>query len=563
MDQAIGRAGGPGRVGWVTAFTPKLVTVFREGYRLADLRADAVAGLTVAIVALPLSMAIAIASGLTPERGLYTAIVGGFVISVLGGSRHQIGGPAGAFIVLIAGIVERQGYGGLVQATCLAGALMCAAGFLRAGKIIHFMPYPVLVGFTAGIALIIFASQIRDVLGIELAHEPAALLAKASALWQAASSIRPATVVLSAAGIAVILVCRWLRPTWPAFLIAVVVLAAIATAVQLDTPTIGSRFGGLPGTLPAPHLPTLDGATLVRLLPDAAAIALLGAIESLLCALVADGMTGRRHRSDAELVAQGMANIAAASCGGLCATGTIARTATNIRAGARTPVAGILHALYLALFVAVAAPLAAYIPLAALGAVLMVVAWNMSDLPELWQLLRTSRSDAIIAAATFLLTAFWDLTAAIGIGVLLSLAVSYRHVGGHVEVSARREPAAEEETAGGSGSAGSDAIVYRIGGALHFMAVPKVTAVLDRVGATPRTVVLDVSDVRHVDSSAAKSIARFAARLAREGSKLRIAGARTQVRRELLRSGARAPLVRFIARGDVDDVTGSGSPAST
>ena len=538
---------------WLTPFTPKIVTMLREGYTAADFRADALAGLTVAIVALPLSMAIAIGSGLTPERGLFTAVVGGFLISALGGSRHQIGGPAGAFIVLVASIVERHGYDGLVLATMLAGLMMIVAGACKAGRIIHFIPFPVIVGFTAGIAAIIFASQIRDLFGLDLVKEPSALLPKLVALSKVIGTIKPATIALSATGIAIILGLRRWRPKWPAFLIAVVALAAISVLLKLDVATIGSRFGSVPSMLPAPRLPAFDLALVIKVLPDAMAIALLGAIESLLSAVVADGMTRRRHRSNIELVAQGVANVAAVAFGGLCVTGTIARTATNVRAGARTPVAGILHAVYLMLFMLVAAPLAAYIPLAALGAVLAIVAWNMADLDEFKHLIRNSWADAAIVLATFGLTVFWDLTVGIATGVALSVALAARHMRDRVDVST----AADAAMSGDDQARTDGVVVYRISGALHFGATATVTKVLDQVGAHPTLVVLDVSAVRHVDTTAAKAIARFAAKLATGHTRLRIAGARADVRHDLIRAGVRAPIARYVSLADAAPASGT------
>ena len=360
-------------------FTPKLVTILREGYGWQHFRSDAVAGLTVAIVALPLSMAIAIGSGLSPDKGLYTAIVGGFLISALGGSRFQIGGPAGAFIVLIATIVDRHGYDGLVLATLMAGTMMLAVGFLRLGTYIKYIPFPVTVGFTAGIAVIIFASQVKELLGLDIVNEPGALIPKLEAIASNLHTIKLEAVTLSVLAIAIILGLKWVRPKWPGLLIAVVITAFLTFMLHLDVATIGSRFGGIPRTLPAPSLPPFDLVKMQAVLPDAMAIALLGAIESLLSAVVADGMTGRRHRSNCELVAQGTANIATVMFGGMCVTGTIARTATNVRSNAHGPISGIMHALYILVFMLVAAPLAAYIPLAALGAVLAIVAWNMAE----------------------------------------------------------------------------------------------------------------------------------------------------------------------------------------
>jgi SulP family sulfate permease len=279
-------------------FTPKLVTVLREGYGLKAFRQDAIAGLTVAIVALPLSMAIAIASGVSPDRGLYTAIIGGFLVSLLGGSRFQIGGPAGAFIVLIAAIVERHGYDGLVLATAIAGLIMMAVGFLRLGTYVKYIPYPVTVGFTAGIAVIIFSSQLRELFGLILAHEPAAFLPKLAALWEARSSFNAGALTVGGLALAIILALRRYRPSWPGFLIAVVAASLAVWLFHLDVATVGSRFGGVPSSLPAPAFPAFSWEKLNAVLPDAFAIALLGSIESLLSAVVADGMTGRRHRSN-------------------------------------------------------------------------------------------------------------------------------------------------------------------------------------------------------------------------------------------------------------------------
>ena len=401
-------------------FKPALISALRHGYSRADLRDDALAGLTVAIVALPLSMALAIASGLPPERGLYTAIIGGFLISLLGGSRFQIGGPAGAFIVLISLTVERHGYDGLVLATALAGLIMITVGVLRLGTYIRYIPHPVTVGFAAGIAVIIFASQLRDFLGLEIAKEPGPLLAKLGVLWNALPTIKPMALAISIAGIAIILGIRKFRPRWPGFLIVVILGAVFVAITHPDVATIGSRFGAVPNSLPAPSLPPFDWQKIYRVLPDAIAIALLGSIESLLSAVVADRMSGDKHRSNGELVAQGVANIGSVAFGGVPATGTIARTATNVRAGAKSPVSGILHAVYLLLFMLIAAPLAVHIPLAALAAVLIVVALNMSDHREFRALLTKSWLDAIVLLAVFLITAFYDLVAAIGIGVALS-----------------------------------------------------------------------------------------------------------------------------------------------
>lgn len=382
-------------------FTPKLITVLREGYKLADFRADVVAGLTVAIVALPLSMAIAIASGASPERGLFTAAIGGFIISSLGGSRFQIGGPAAAFTVVVATTIANHGLDGLLLATMMAGVFLLLMGLLRLGSYIKFIPYPVTVGFISGIAVILFAGQIRDLLGLSLSgKEPPDFIPKIEALSAAIASINPAAVGISIATVVIIVGLKRLRPTWPGILIAVGVGAVASYLLHLPIETIGTRFGGIPGSLPMPHLPPFSLEKMQAVLPDAITFTLLGAIESLLSAMVADGMTGRRHRSNMELVAQGLANIVAPLFGGLPATGTIARTATNIRAGAKGPVAGMLHAVFVVLFMLVAAPLASYIPLAGLAGVLVVVAWNMAEKHEIAMLLRTSWSSLPSIRAT-------------------------------------------------------------------------------------------------------------------------------------------------------------------
>ena len=542
----------------IELFTPKLVTVLREGYRLADLKADAIAGLTVAIVALPLSMAIAIASGVTPERGLYTAIVGGFVVSALGGSRFQIGGPAGAFIVLVAATVAQHGLDGLILATLLSGVILLAMGFLRLGTFIKYTPYPVTVGFTAGIAVIILASQIKDLLGLTLAGtEPGPFLPKLEALGAALPTINAAAVATAALSLAIIVGVRRFRPHWPALLIAVTAATATAALLGLPVETIGTRFGGIPHSLPAPHLPAVSIEKIRAVLPAALSFALLGSIESLLSAVVADSMTGRRHRSNSELVGQGAAKIASALFGGFCATGLIARTATNIRAGARGPVAGMLHAAFLLLFMLVAAPLASYIPLAALAAVLAAVAWNMAEKHQFATLLRASRGDAVVLLVTFLLVVFRDLTegilAGFGIGALLFL----HRMAQAVEIESPR-PIAEADvadTANGDGRQPYDAalatdrdiVVYRISGAFFFGAAASVAAALDRIGEHPKAYVIDFSAVPFLDSTAAVTIDGFVRKAARHGAAVYLAGARPPIRSVLITHGVRPPRVRYSA----------------
>jgi SulP family sulfate permease len=537
-------------------FTPKLVTVFREGYRWEHLRADALAGLTVAIVALPLSMAIAIASGASPAQGLYAAIVGGFIVSALGGSRFQIGGPAGAFIVLVAGTAQAHGLDGLLLATMLAGVMLAAIGFLKLGTYIKFIPYPVTVGFTAGIAVIILASQIKDLLGLTLAGpEPGELLAKLPVLYGALPTLDGATIALSLATIAVIVALRRWRPQWPGMLIAVSGAAAVTAAAGLEVTTIGSQFGGIPSGLPLPSLPDVGWDKVREVLPAAVSFALLGAIESLLSAVVADGMTGRRHRSNCELVAQGVANVASGLFGGICVTGTIARTATNVRAGAHGPVAGMLHSAFLLAFVLLAAPLASFIPLAALAGVLAVVAWNMVERQAFATLLRSSRGDAAVLLVTFLLTIFMGLTEAIVVGFALG-AILFIHRMAQTTAIAAHVPFAEEpDRADGSNgerrpydeslAADPEVVVYRITGAFFFGAAAAVGAVLDRISTRHRALIVDLSAVPFLDATAANTLEGLARKAAKRHVRVVLTGANDEVREELRAHGVGAPHVDY------------------
>jgi len=545
----------PRGASFVELFTPKLVTVLREGYGLRDFRADVIAGLTVAIVALPLSMAIAIASGVTPDRGLYTAIVGGFLVSALGGSRFQIGGPAGAFIVLVALTVERHGVDGVILATMMAGVFLIATGYLRLGTYIKFIPYPVTVGFTAGIAVIIFASQLKDLFGITLdGKEPGEIIPKVQALAAAAHSINPAAVGVALLALGIMIALKKWRPTWPGILIAVSVAAVAAWAFALPVETIGTRFGGIPQTLPAPTLPAFSFAKMQAVLPDAIAFALLGAIESLLSAVVADGMTGRRHRSNCELVAQGVANIGSALFGGICVTGTIARTATNVRAGGRGPISGMLHSLFLLLFMLVAAPLASYIPLSALAAVLVMVAWTMTEKQEFWTLLRSSWGDATVLLATFLLTVFRDLTEGILVGFALGAVLFINRMAQATGIEAGIPLVAEDRPDDANGArvpydsalaTDPDVVVYRITGAFFFGAASTVGSVLDGIADRHKAFVVDFAAVPFLDSTAANAIHRLAEKAHRHHVRLIITGASRGVRRTLLTHGVRPPLVKY------------------
>jgi SulP family sulfate permease len=523
---------------------PKLWSVLREGYSFKKARADVIAGLTVAIVALPLSMAIAIASGVTPAMGLYTAVAGGFLVSAFSGSRHQIGGPAGAFIILVAATVSRHGIDGLILATALSGVMMFCAGWLRLGTYVKYIPYPVTVGFTAGIAVIIFASQLKELLGITLAgKEPGELIAKLEALWAGLPTVSPAATGLALLTIVLIFAVKALRPHWPNLLIAVAAATLLAWAFNLPVETIGSRFGGIPSTLPLPQLPNLAPEKIIAVLPDALSFALLGAIESLLSAVVADGMTGRRHRSNVELIGQGIANIGSSLFGGFCVTGTIARTATNVRAGAVSPVSGMVHAVFILLFMLFLAPLASYIPLAALAGILATVAWNMVERPAFAALLRSSRGDALVLLVTFALVVFRDLTEGILAGFLLGTVLFIHRMEKAVAVRASGEVADGDDTPVAADD--PDIVVYRIDGVFFFGAAATVSAALDRIADTARTFVLDCTAMPYIDSTAANVIESTAHKAARRGTRLVIAGASTEARAMLAAHKVREPQVGF------------------
>lgn len=407
---------------------PKILSTLPT-YRPAEFAADVVAGLTVAMVALPLSLAIAIASGAEPATGLVTAVVAGFLISLLGGSRVQIGGPTGAFIVVVFGVIATHGYDGLVLATLMAGVILVVAGFLRAGRLVAYVPEPVINGFTIGIAVIIAASQLKDLFGLSGAEVPAEFLGKLEALWAVRAEMNPAALGIGLVTMVLIVVFRRAAPRLPGLIVAVGLTSAAVVVLALPIDTIFSRFGALPRGLPAPRLPDITVVRMIELLPSAMVIALLAGVESLLSAMVADRMIGASHRPNAEVLAQGAANIGSALFGGLPATGAIARTATNVRAGARSPVAGIVHALAILAMVMVAGPLTGYLAMPALAALLILTAWNMSE-PHKWRgYLSGRRSDQVLLVLTLVLTVLADLTVAIGVGVALGLALRLRRRG--------------------------------------------------------------------------------------------------------------------------------------
>jgi sulfate permease, SulP family len=498
-------------------FVPKLVSALREGYGVRDFRADLLAGLTVAIVALPLSMALSIASGVTPARGLFTAVVAGFFISLLGGSRFQIGGPTGAFVVVVFNVVQKFGYDGLVIATIMAGCMLIAAGLMRLGTFIKYVPYPVVTGFTSGIAVIIFSSQIGDILGLKLSHVPGDVFGKWQAYFSALGTFNSAALALSLGGLAIIVAMRRYVPRWPMFLIAVAAASVAAAMFHLHVETIGTRFGGIPSMLPAPHWPAMNLAEIRQLLPSAFTIFVLGGVESLLSAVVADGMTGRRHRSNLELVAQGVANIASACMGGIPATGAIARTATNIRSGAHTPIAGIVHALTILALMAAFAPYASYIPLAALGAVLVMVCWNMAEIGAFRIILSGPVGDRVVLLATFALTVFVDLSVAIAVGMVMAAFLFMHRMAKVVEAETHLsliQKDVDEFAAPNTAALPREALppgveVFQLNGPFFFGAAAHFEQVLARAGGLPHAIVLNMQGVPLIDSTGAATLRKF------------------------------------------------------
>lgn len=534
-------APGPETNRWAL-FVPKLITVLGEGYGPRDFRQDFIAGLTVAIVALPLAMALAIASGTTPDKGIITAVVAGFLISALGGSRFQIGGPTGAFVVVVFNVIAKYGYDGLVLSTLMAGLLLIGAGLLRVGTFIKYMPQPVITGFTAGIAVIIASSQIKDFFGLALADVPAEFFPKLEALTLALPSLHAGTLVVAAGALALILLLRRYRPSWPGFLIAVILASAAVWAFGIPTDTIGSRFVGLEPSFALPDFPAVSFERITELFPSAFTIAFLAGVESLLSALVADSMTGRRHRSNSELVAQGVANCASALFGGLPATGAIARTATNIRSGAKSPVAGMLHAVFLLAFMLVAWPLTAYIPLAALAAVLIVVAWNMSEIDRFRNLMKAPFGDRMVLLITFVLTVVVDLTVAIEVGVVLAAVLFMHRMSEMVEVQAHLklidEDVGDNAPRGGVDPLGEHelppgVVASFIKGPFFFGVAMRLGETLDRIGPTPKVFILSLSGVPLIDGSGASAILTLIERCHRNGATIIVCGVQAQPKKVL------------------------------
>lgn len=508
---------------------PKLLTALKD-YDRRQLTADLTAGVIVGIVALPLSIAFAIASGVKPQAGLYTAIVAGFLISALGGSRVQIGGPTGAFVVIVYGIVQKYGVDGLTVATILAGLMLIAFGIARLGAAIKFIPFPVVTGFTTGIAVIIFSSQVKDLLGLKMGAVPADFVGKWEAYAAHAGSATVHAVIVSATALGILLLWPRVSHRIPAPFVALVAATAMVPLLGLQVETIGSRFGEISGALPTPRIPRITWGDFQALIAPAFTIALLAAIESLLSAVVADGMIGGKHRSNMELVAQGVANVASPIFGGIPATGAIARTATNIKAGGRTPVAGMVHALTLLLITLFFGRWAAYIPMAALAAILVIVAYHMSEWRTFVSELSAPRSDVAVLLATFLLTVLIDLTVAIQVGMVLAAFLFMHRMAEVTNVTSLTR-----ELADGPGDAGlrGDAVpkgveVYEIDGPFFFGAAEKFRETLATVQTRPKVLVVVMERVNAIDSTGLRALRAVVRRAHRDGTRVILCGVHAQ-----------------------------------
>lgn len=511
-------------------FRPRLIDALR-GYDKARLSTDVTAGITVGVIALPLAIAFAIASGAKPEAGIFTAIIAGFIISALGGSRVQIGGPTGAFIVIVYGIIMQYGYANLLICTMMAGVMLVAMGAARMGNLIKFFPRPLIIGFTNGIAVLIALSQVKEFFGLQIEVMPADFVPKLQAIYHAANTVDFLTLVLAAVSALFI----WFYPkSWaqklPSPIVALVLGTAVVALFNLPVETIGTRFGGIPQGLPTFDPPEFTFLSLRHLIAPAMTIALLGAIESLLSAAVADGMIDDKHDPNQELIAQGIANIVTPFFGGLPATGAIARTATNVRSGATSPISGIVHALTLLVIVLVAAPLAVYIPLATLSAILVVVAINMGEWEGFRTLRKYPKSDSAVLLATFLLTVIFDLTVAVEVGMFVAIFFFIRRISDltHVSVAEESPQVDDSEATLLRKGVPPGVMVYRIFGALFFGAADKLEAILAKTHTEPEVLILKMHEVISMDASALHKLEHLHGKLRKHGKHLILCGPHTQ-----------------------------------
>jgi SulP family sulfate permease len=533
-------------------FKPKIFDTLKN-YNRQQFGKDVMAGLIVGIVALPLAIAFAIASGVSPEKGLYTAVIAGFIISAMGGSRVQIGGPTGAFIVIVYGIVQIHGVNGLIIATFMAGVMLIIMGFARLGSVIKFIPHPLIIGFTSGIAILIFSSQMKDFFGLKMGAIPADFLDKWKSYVESFWSVNIYAVLIAAATVVIILLWPKLTHKIPGSLIAILVTTAAMQMLHLPIDTIGSRFGSIPSSLPMPVMPHIDFATVKNLIQPAFTIALLGGIESLLSAVVSDGMIGGNHKSNMELIAQGTANIFSSIFGGIPATGAIARTATNVKNGGRTPVAGIVHAITLLLIMLFIGKWAALIPMATLAGILVVVAYNMSEWESFVSVFKGPRSDVAVLLTTFLLTVLVDLTVAIEIGMVLAVFLFIRKMIKFSEVSILTKDIddngnAKDKEAIGNFTIPESVEVFEITGPLFFGAAYKFKDAMRFIEKPPKVLIIRMRQVPIIDATGIRTLEEVFKESKHRGTKLILSEVHSQ---QVMKELQDARLLFAIGKGNV------------
>lgn len=523
-------------------FTPKLITLIKEGISRKQLTKDVLSGIIVGIVALPLAIAFAIASGVSPEKGLITAIIAGLVISILSGSRVQIGGPTGAFIIIVFGIVQEHGVNGLTIATFMAGFLIIGLGVLKLGNYLKFIPYPLIVGFTSGIAVVIFSTQIKDFLGMEIDNIPADFFEKWLVYFQHLDSINWMAFAIAIGTVLIALNFYRITTKIPGSLVAILLATLLVYFFELPVETIQSKFGEIPNKIAMPEIPNINFTIIQELIEPAIAIALLGAIESLLSAVVADGMIGGKHRSNMELVAQGVGNIFSGLFGGIPATGAIARTATNVKNGGRTPIAGIVHAIFLLLIMLLFAHVAKLIPLSCLAGILVVVAYHMSEWRHFKDLLKSNRMDIIVLLTTFFLTVFFDLILAIEIGLILSSFIFMKRMSEATTINnaeslfGEAEPNGEKLFEEELPYIPKNTMLYEINGPLFFGASQKFQEFLTDLKQEPKVLILRMRNVPFIDATAVNRLKEFHQKMKSCGTTILISGANRQVKEELFKS---------------------------
>lgn len=531
-------------------FAPKLYEVIRsKGYNTQYFRRDAVAGLTLAIISIPLGMAFAIASGVSPAQGLYTAVVAGFFIALLGGCRYQIGGPTGAFVVIIFNTLQQYGYAGLTMTMLIAGIVMIAAGYLRLGTYIKYIPYPVVVGFTSGIAVLLFSTQVKDMLGLDIASVPTEFLPKWRVYLENLGKFSWTAVFITVLSFGIIFYVKFRRPKLPAFLLGVVGSTLIVALFSLHIDTIGSKFGGIPHFIPLPKIPEFDIDLALKVMPSALAIAFLASIESLLSATVVDAMSGDNTNANAELIGEGIANLASACFMGIPATGAIARSATNVKAKAYSPVSGIMQSVFILLFMLLLSPAARYIPLACLSSVLIIIAYNMFNFPKFWHLLQGPRGDRITLIVTFLLTVMVDLNTAISVGFIMSSVIFMHRMSREIEV-------ANDESVLEYVSRGQDisdtlnekgVISLRLSGPLFFGGASQVSMFFRQMHDVPKVLIFRMGSVPVVDASGANILVEFIRKLKQYDTKIIFSHLKAQPRRVLHDALTKEGLIKDIS----------------